>query len=202
MFYVYQHLKKNTSTPFYVGKGSKERAWFKGRRNIGWKNMVNKYGYDVDIIKYFEDEDEAILFENQLIKEYREKGVVLVNQTKYSEGGKSYSYTDEIKAKQSLGQIGTKRPKNKEWRKKVSKAHKGRKILWADKIGDALRGIPKNHPNPKKKPIQQYTLDNQLINEYDSATTAGKHINQSGNTIADAAAGRQKSAYGFLWKYK
>ena len=87
-------------------------------------------------------------------------------------------------------------------KEKISKANKGRNILWADKIGDALRGIPKNYPNPNKKVIYQYDINDNLINQYNSAAEAGKTLNKSGNSIADCAAGRQKTAYGYIWKYK
>jgi len=201
MFYVYQHLRKDNNTPFYIGKGCKDRAWRKKRNNKGWNNVVNKVGFKIEILEYFKDEKEAIKYEHQLIKEYRNCGIELVNQTQYSEGGTSYSYTYEVKQKQSLGQIGTKRPKTKEWCGKISKANKGRKITWASKIGDSLRGIPKNYPNPNKKIIQQYSIKGELINEFPSATEAGKYLKKSGNSIADCASGRQKTAYGFKWKY-
>ena len=70
MFYVYQHIRKDNNIPFYVGKGSKNRVNFKGRKNKGWNNIVNKVGYKPEILKYFSNEDEAIEWEHQLIKEY------------------------------------------------------------------------------------------------------------------------------------
>ena len=50
--------------------------------------------------------------------------------------------------------------------------------------------------------ITQYDLNMNIINEYKSANEAGRNINKSGNQIADCAAGRQKTAFGFIWKYK
>ena len=201
MFYVYQHLRLDNNKPFYIGKGCKDRAWRKKRNNIGWNNIANKIGFKVEILKYFDDENQAIEYEHQLINTYREQKIELVNQTKHSSGGTKWSYTDEIKNKQSKGQMGTKRPKTKEWCEKISKANKGRSILWANKIGDALRGKPKNYLN-KHKPIIQYDPQNNLINEYQSAQDAGRCLGKSGNSIADCASGRQKTAYGFKWKYK
>lgn len=201
MFYVYQHLRLDNNKPFYIGKGCKDRAWRKKRNNIGWNNITNKIGFKVEILKYFDDENQAIEYEHQLINTYREQKIELVNQTKHSSGGTKWSYTDEIKNKQSKGQMGTKRPKTKEWCEKISKANKGRSILWANKIGDALRGKPKNYLN-KHKPIIQYDPQNNLINEYQSAQDAGRCLGKSGNSIADCASGRQKTAYGFKWKYK
>jgi hypothetical protein len=201
MFYVYQHLRSDNNIPFYVGKGCKDRAWRKKRNNIGWNNIVNKIGFTVEIIQYFDDELLAIEYEHQLINSYRSSGIELVNQTQYSEGGTKWSYTNEVKEKQKLGQIGTKRPKSIEWCDKVSKANKGRIISWANKIGDAHRGKPKKYLG-HHKPILQCDLQNNILNEYQSAQEAGKHIGRSGNSIADCASGRQKSAYGYKWQYK
>jgi hypothetical protein len=201
MFYVYQHLRLDNNKPFYVGKGCKDRAWRKKRNNKGWNNIVNKIGFKVEILEYFNDEIQAIKYEHKLIDGYRKQGFELVNQTKYSSGGSKWSYTDEVKNKQSKGQIGTKRPKTKEWCDKISKANKGRNISWAEKIGDALRGKPKNYLS-KHKPITQYDFQDNILNEYQSAQEAGRHLGKSGNSIADCAAGKQKTAYGFKWKYK
>jgi len=201
MFYVYQHLRLDNNEPFYIGKGYKDRAWRKKRNNKGWNNIVDKVGFKVEILKYFDDENQAIEYEHKLINGYRKQGFELVNQTKYSSGGTKWSYTDQVRNKQSKGQIGTKRPKTKEWCEKISRANKGRIILWANKIGDAHRGKPKNYLS-KNKPILQYDFQNNLLNEYTSAQEAGKYLNKSGNSIADCAAGRQKTAYGFIWKYK
>jgi hypothetical protein len=173
---------------------------FFSKITVGWNNIANKVGFKVEILKYFDDENQAIEYEHQLINIYREQKLELINQTKYSSGGTKWSYTDEIKYKQSKGQMGTKRPKTKEWCEKISKANKGRSILWANKIGDALRGKPKNYLS-KHKPIAQYDLQDNLLNEYQSAQDAGRCLGKSGNSIADCAAGRQKTAYGYIWKY-
>jgi hypothetical protein len=203
MFYVYHHLRLDNNLPFYVGKGCKNRAFKKDRKNKGWNHIVNKVGFEVEILKYFENEDEALTYEHELIKIYQDQNIQLVNQTKYSEGGTKWSYTDEVKEKQRLGQIGTKRPKNKEWREKVSKANKGRKILWKDKISKSLKKFaPNRQHNPHAKTILQYDLKNNFIQEFPSAMEAGRALNKSGNSIADCASGRQKTAYGFTWKYK
>ena len=203
MFYVYRHLRLDNNTPFYIGKGCNERAFRKKRNNIGWNNIVNKVGFKVEILKYFECENEALGYEHKLIKEYREVGIELVNQTKYSSGGKKWAYTDEVKARQSLGQMGTKRPKSKEWREKLSKAHKGREILWKDKISESMKKFaPNRKHNPHSKLILQYDLEDNFIKDFPSAMEAGRYLNKSGNSIADCASGRQKTAYGFKWEYK
>ena len=114
------------------------------------------------------------------------------------------SKIENIAAKESINEKIFLNPKlSIIWTPKIllSKANKGRTISWASKIGDALRGVPKNYPNPNKKIIYQYDTNNNLINQYNSAAEAGKALNKSGNSIADCASGRQKTAYGFVWKY-
>jgi hypothetical protein len=49
-FYVYEHLKQNTGEVFYIGRGCRNRAFQSRSRNSHWKNIVNKYGIDVNII--------------------------------------------------------------------------------------------------------------------------------------------------------
>jgi hypothetical protein len=57
------------------------------------------------------------------------------------------------------------------------------------------------HKSNSQKSIIQYDLQNNLLNEYQSAQDAGRCLGKSGNSIADCAAGRQKTAYGYIWKY-
>lgn len=50
--------------------------------------------------------------------------------------------------------------------------------------------------------ILQYDLDGNFIKEYTSASQAGREIKQNGNSISDCLNGKQKTAFGFKWKYK
>ena len=201
-YYVYHWVRKDINEPFYVGKGTGNRAGHK-KSNKGWKNITSKVECFWEILKYFDDEQKAYLYEHTLIEEYKKLGYKIINQTKYSEGGGTWAYTDEVKQCQSENRKGKGLgPRSEEWKQNISKANKGRNILWANKIGDALRGIPKNYPSPNKKVIYQYDINDNLINQYNSAAEAGKALNKSGNSITDCAAGRQKTSYGFKWKYK
>lgn len=53
-----------------------------------------------------------------------------------------------------------------------------------------------------RRNILQYDLEGNLIKEYTNASQAGREINQNGNSISDCLNGRQKTAFGFIWKYK
>jgi hypothetical protein len=52
------------------------------------------------------------------------------------------------------------------------------------------------------KPILQYNLEGNLINEYSSALKASQVNNWKNAPISNCLNGRSKSSYGYLWKYK
>lgn len=88
-FYIYVHYKKGTDTPFYVGKGSNNRAYCVHNRNKYWRSTVAKYGYVVEIIENNLTEDEAHSAEIYLISMLRFVGFKLVNLTSGGEGKSS-----------------------------------------------------------------------------------------------------------------
>ena len=49
---IYQHKRLDTLEVFYIGIGKKSnRAYSKQRRNKYWNSIVNKVGYQVEIIQ-------------------------------------------------------------------------------------------------------------------------------------------------------
>ena len=56
--------------------------------------------------------------------------------------------------------------------------------------------------NKLAKPVLQYSLDGKLLDEYYSAMEAGRqnHCSQAG--ISNCCNGKQKTAYGYVWRYK
>jgi len=208
------YLSKN-GIPFYIGKTKGD--W---RKSIHIRNYTNIEYIEIDEV----EDNEWKFWESYWIEQFKQWGFVLENKNKG--GGGPSSYTKEQKQKmrkphkEGTGEKiskklkGRKRgPMSEKTKQKIrevrtgkpqpniSKAHKGRKITWSHKIGDSLRGKPKNYISGKRKPILQYSLAEELIQEFNSATEAGTYLNQSGNTIADCAAGRQKTAYGYKWEY-
>ena len=53
--------------------------------------------------------------------------------------------------------------------------------------------------NSLKIPILQYDLDGNFIREWPSATDVGKEVQRH---ICECLKGKQKTAYGYIWKYK
>lgn len=60
---------------------------------------------------------------------------------------------------------------------------------------------PSSYKNIRQN-ILQYDLEGNFIKEYHSAKQAGEEIKQNGNSISDCLNGRQKTAFGYKWKYK
>ena len=60
--------------------------------------------------------------------------------------------------------------------------------------------LQKRYPNSVRKAVLQYGLDGVLIKEWPNAYSAGRALDISG--IGEACKGNQKSAGGYLWKYK
>ena len=56
-----------------------------------------------------------------------------------------------------------------------------------------------NNRKSKNKPILQYDLDGNFIREWSSATDVGKEVRKN---IVHCLKGRNKTAYGYIWKYK
>jgi len=100
-FYTYIHVRNDTSTIFYVGKGSANRAYSRYDRNNLWHKIVKKHGYTVHIVSYWDTEKEAFQHEKELIKSYKESGINLANFTDGGDGVSGYRHTEEVKKKAS-----------------------------------------------------------------------------------------------------
>lgn len=94
MAYVYLHKTKDDGNPFYVGIGKNEsgygRAKCKKGRNPFWKRVVEKYDYEIEILKEGITWDEAKELEKKYISEYKEMGHRLTNMTEGGDGTVGY----------------------------------------------------------------------------------------------------------------
>lgn len=97
-FYVYVHLRADNMEPFYVGKGSADRAYRKNHRSKWWERTVNKYGYIIKIVDNDLYEHEAFELEEFLIQELGRKDLklgTLLNLTDGGDGISGYRFTPE-----------------------------------------------------------------------------------------------------------
>lgn len=132
-FYIYRHIRLDTNTPFYVGKGKDKRAYSKQRNNY-WHRIVSKYGYVVEMIEENLTEDQAFAKEIELIKLYKSQGFCEANFTDGGDGASGLNHSEEIKKRISeanKGQIPWNKGKtgvySGESLKKMSEETKGEK---------------------------------------------------------------------------
>lgn len=101
MFYVYTHTRNDSHEVFYVGKGKGRRAYHKGDRGARWGNIALKYGYTVEIVAYFDREDDAFEYEIETIYRLRNQGCPLINIAIGGEGASGHIHSDETKARRA-----------------------------------------------------------------------------------------------------
>jgi hypothetical protein len=223
-FYVYCHRRKTDGRCFYIGKGSGKRYKAKESRNPYWWNIVNKHGFESEILINGLTEEKAFELEAELCKQIGYKNLCNVRE-ELGNGG--WSHSEETK--QQIGNALKGKIQSKETIEKRSKSLLGNKALSSqersDKISKSLYGntkraikisksllgksktkehslnISKNNKGitRNQKPISQYDLEGNFVKEWSSITEAKKHIKADINAFL---LGKQKTAGGFLWRYK
>jgi hypothetical protein len=123
-YYVYCHYRKGETkdTPFYVGKGSDKRLFIKSNRSEYWKRIVNKYGYNAEILYDNLSEDESFDLEIKTILKYKELGYCEANFSDGGDGVKVLKRWWGKKISESLkGMIRAKGEENKSYKNVISK---------------------------------------------------------------------------------
>jgi len=163
---VYQHIRLDKNTPFYIGVGaSVKRAYSKYGRNNIWKRIVAKVGYRVEIIIDRVSREDALKEEKRLIAVYgrmNNNTGVLANLTDGGDGGSGIVRSEE--SRNRLSEMYKERCKfdrsmiepmhahnrgkhlSEETKRKLSESKKGRRLTEEHKA--KLRG----RPSPAKRP--------------------------------------------------
>lgn len=178
-FYVYIH-KKPDGTPFYVGKGTGDRAYQFAKRTQWHKNIVAKYGKNNIIVEIVNclNESQAFDLEKIYIKQFKHDGVCLVNLTDGGEGISGYNHTVEAKKSMSKNRKGKKH--TKEHACKIGEKHKGKKI------SDEHKNILRNAQTGRK-----HTLEH--IQKKAIANTGKKRTEEAKQKIREKALIREAS---------
>lgn len=120
-FYVYLHCLPD-GTPFYVGKGTKKRAYKMSNRTDWHKRIVTKYGVKV-ILFPMSSEQEAFSNEIIWIAALRSAEFKLCNITDGGEGASGNKKTAEVAEKTAKAHRGMKR--SEETKRRISEAKRG-----------------------------------------------------------------------------
>jgi hypothetical protein len=133
MYYVYAHTKPD-NTVFYIGKGTRGRAWSTHGRNTWWQHTVKKHGHKVVLLADGLTQEQAVEEEAAIIAYFKPFGS-LVNIL--DRGNIAPSSHPDVAAAISMSLRGIKRSeetkaklrlivRTQEWRQKCSEAAKKR----------------------------------------------------------------------------
>lgn len=158
-FYVYEHWRPDLNIPFYVGKGSGNRARVV-RRGRHYNHIVNKLGrlglsVEIRVIADSLSEQDAFDLEIKRIAKWRDAGVSLLNRTSGGEGPSGWKRSAAHSQKLLLANSG--RIVSDETRRKISESLKGREfsIERRMKISVANKGRPLSDAHREKLRIAQ-----------------------------------------------
>jgi hypothetical protein len=139
--YIYRHIRLDKNEPFYIGIGTDskyQRAYSKQSRNIFWNRVVSKTDYEVEILLDNLTKDEAKIKEIEFIALYGkkiDKTGILTNISDGGDGNSGCKHTEEAKLKIGLSnkfkdysKFDRSYMQTKEYKDKVSKINKGRKM--------------------------------------------------------------------------
>lgn len=214
---VYQHRRLDDNTIFYIGIGKEtSRAYSKKKRNKYWNYIVNKVGYAIDILIEGCSIDDAKTVEIGMISDYGRADLklgLLVNMTDGGDG--TLNHSPEVIESISQKLIGRKRSKqsiesqrltkigthlSEETKLKISAKHKGR--VFTDEHKRKISEKAKQSRLITRKPIFQLDIFDNIINEFDSATTAIQILNLKHTTSINNALKNGTKSAGYFWKYK
>lgn len=171
MTYVYRHIRLDKNQPFYIGIGTDsnyQRAYSKNSRNIFWKRVVSKSKYEVEILLDNLTKEQAKKKEIEFIALYGKKinkTGCLVNISDGGEGAAGYKHTKEAKIKiaeankhKDYSKIDKSYMQTEEYKNKISKINKGRKMPDSMRKKTRLRMLNTNLTEESKEKIRQYKL--------------------------------------------
>ncbi len=101
IFYVYRWIAIDINEVFYIGKGTGNRCHQIAGRNEIFKKYYNNYNCEVEIIEYFDKEQDAFAKEAALIKYYHKIGQAKASLDNGGKGGCHFVWTDAMRAYQS-----------------------------------------------------------------------------------------------------
>jgi hypothetical protein len=206
-YYVYRHIRLDTNTPFYVGKGRNKRSFSKLRRNKIWQGIVENSDFEAEIMVRNLSENDAFEKEKEFIKLYKSLGYCEANMTNGGKGSDGYTHTK--KARKNIGDssrergggriggnklIGKKRPNHVI--QSLIESNKNRIVteFTREKISKSKTG--------KEVYLKRKKIADNLGNLFGSVFEAASHHNIHKNSISNILNGRAKQTQkGLTFKF-
>lgn len=195
-------------------------------------NSLVKHGWDNHIFETEHELNENISqqeldeFEVKYWQQYIDQGFEMLNLKEPGRGGKHSKETcekiskarmgrkdtEETKLKRSIANKGQKRTEeqkqkmrgridSEEVRTKRANSLTG-KIQSQETIQKRVNTVREKGLYKKGRPVLQYDLKGNFIKEWDKIVDASKIINLHPTSVLFCCKGKQKTAGGFIWKYK
>ena len=193
-FYVYVHIRLDNNTVFYVGKGTKNRA-YKPKRNNFYNNVRNSCDCKVVIIKNKLTESQAFRSEKYMIKYYvitLGYGIPIDGYRDFSNNKYLTNFTWGGEGVSGLNPYANKTPEEKETIcKKISEANKGEKNgMYGKKGKDNPTYGEKNGMWGKPSPNRRKVICITTGEKFDSIKDAAIHYNIKKNNISNCCRGK------------
>lgn len=202
--YVYRHRRLDTNEIFYIGfsEGNLKnyhRARSKNSRNIYWNRIVEKYGFEYEIVAdnlSVEDAKELEIFLISIYGRKDKKEGLLVNMADGGEGNLGYIPSDKVKQEHSNRMQGENNPfyGRKHTEESISKILRNRKQL----RGEEHHNWGKKYTDEEKKnmfgerpwikgcnnPNAQEVIDTITLEIFCSIEEASKYYSIARNTMS------------------
>lgn len=161
-----------------------------------WKEIVETSNYDVSNLGNIRNRNTGRVLKGRLSK----SGYLQVSLTLILTGRQKNQYIHRLVAQYWVLNNENKKEVNHKDGNKLN--NRCDNLEWVTSSENQLhRQHILGKQQTSQRRIGRYNKEGQLLEEYDSILSAVKQFSQSRSNIDAVLQGRQKTAYGFVWKY-
>ena len=193
------YLHKGDNIPFYIGKTNRSLISRLSNHKIRLKLDFLK----IELIdKVYTDEWK--FWESYWIEQFKVWGFNLDNKNKGGGGSTFLSESTKLKIKLKIKNHPTRGKKISKSNMGKTHSNKGKPFTEEHKQKiKSTRDFLKTRKNTwQNTPVLQYDLQGNFIQEWDSQKEASAFLKIKGDGVGACCRKKQKSAYGFIWKFK